>query len=278
MILSEWTELHRQSSSSSYWKGSSEFFNIAYDATPLTRNRAKATTAIQRPRLSILGASTPGLIRQATTLHDWTAGKLARYLVGYQYKPESKSMDSALEIPQTIAQLQDHFQRFFAAPLYQYELSAKAWTLFQDWKHDPTWKEAQTRFGAEHLAPALNRIDAHVMRIAALYQASMDFPHNYFVGEEAMTKAIQLAWECAFSLLESFPVIEDRGLAHIVKIRNIIAMHGSDGIRRRILLRKTNCLGTELDKYIAALLERAEVRIETRENKSTWYFSQADRD
>jgi hypothetical protein len=260
MILSEWTELHRQTNST-YWKGASEFFNIAYDGMPMTRNRAKLVTYIQRPRLSILGASTASLIGQATTSHDWSAGKMARYLMLYESKPQDKVMDAAIDLPVWVNDLQVGFERFFCDATSHMIMTPIAWKVFRNWKNGKDRAEIQQRFSAEHLEPALNRMDEHILRIAAIYQASMTFPHSGMVEEEAMTKAIAFVEYCTLSLLKIFPTLPGYELHPIIRLKNIITAAGPEGIKKRDVLRQIPMGLVDFDRCIAALLEREEVQV-----------------
>jgi hypothetical protein len=94
MIASEWTELHNQGKAS-YNQHTTEFFNLLYDGSTLHRLKkgGKGTQlAIDNPRVSILGASTPSLIKGNTSLNDWQAGKLPRASSAHQHKPEEAEM------------------------------------------------------------------------------------------------------------------------------------------------------------------------------------------
>lgn len=271
MILSEWTELHRQTTSG-YWKGASEFFNIVYDGMPMSRDRAKLTTTVVRPRLSILGASTASLVGQATILHDWEAGKMARYLMLYESKPQDINMESAIELPDLVSNLRLEFERFFTDATTHMIMTPAAWDIFKTWKRSERYTTIKQHFTAKHLEPSLNRMDEHIVRVAALYQASMTFPYDGNVGEEAMEKAINFVEYCTFSLIKIFPTLPGNELHPIIRLKNIVSAAGPTGIKKRDILRKIDITLSDFDRFMQTLLTREEVRA-LPIGKTLFYYS-----
>jgi hypothetical protein len=260
MIASEWTEYHNQSKAS-YNQHTTEFTNLLYDGSTLHRIKKGQQLVVEKPCVSILGASTPSLIKQCTSIYDWSAGKLARYVIAYQGKPDDKEMVSAVEHPELVANLQVGYDHLLT-PSYSraFVLSQEAWDLKVGWENSREWK--QFRKGMpEHLLPSALRVSEHVYRIATLYQASQDYPHNTVVGENAMAAAIRLLWFCCEELLEKFTILPSTESNIILRVLQALKMHGEQGCSRRDLMRQTHLNGAQLSAAIGALREREEVEI-----------------
>jgi hypothetical protein len=260
LVASEWTEYHNQGKAS-YNQHSKEFVNLLYDGTPLHRLKKGIKLTVERPCVSILGASTPSLIKQSTTLYDWSAGKLARYVIGYMHKPDDVEMVSAVEHPQLVDELRLGYDHLLSASYGKsFVLDQEAWDYKLEWEHSQEW--IQFRRGMpEHLLPSGLRVSEHVYRIAALYQASQDYPHSTVVKVEAMSKAIQLLQWCCKSLVETFTILPSSENNIILRVLQALKMHGPAGVTRRDLLRQTHLNGAQLSAAIGALREREEVEI-----------------
>jgi hypothetical protein len=262
MVASEWTEFHSQGHAS-YAKHSRELMNLLYDGSALHRIKANGKSVIvEKTCVTILGASTPSLVKQATTLHDWSAGKLARYVIGYMGKPDDREMVSAIEQPRMVDDLRLGYDRLLSKSHGRaFVLDQAAWDCKVDWEHSDDWVQFR-RSLPEHLQPSALRVGEHLYRIAALFQASIDYPHNTVVGTEAMVKAIQFMWACCIGLLSTFAILPSGEANSMARVLQVLHMYGSEGVSRRDLLRQTHLTGRQLTEAIGVLKEREDV-IET---------------
>lgn len=271
MVVSEWSELHKQSHAS-YAQHSSELFNLLYDQMPLNRIKMKTQIIVERPSVTILGASTPSLVKQATTLYDWQAGKMARFLIGYQAKPPDKEMDSAVEHPECFADLREKFGLLLAPSVQsQFILSDAAWDYKVWWKHSDRWKNFAANV-PEHIMPSIHRIDDHIYRVATLYQATMDYPYNFVVGVDAMAAACEFVFWCMGEMIEHFALLPMHELAPLTRVRTVLQRTNSEGISRRDLLRKTHLHVKSLMEAIGTLVAREEVVVRPLGTGSIIYF------
>jgi hypothetical protein len=260
MVASEWTEYHNQGKAS-YNQHTTEFTNLLYDGSTLTRIKVGKQLTIEKPCVSILGASTPGLVKQATSYTDWLAGKLARYIICYEHKPDTVEMVSAVEHPKLVDALRVDYDNLLSSSFSRsFVLDQEAWDYKVEWEHSHEWLQFR-RGMPEHLLPSALRVSEHVYRVATLYQASQDYPHNTVVKVEAMARAIQLLWVCCGGLLEKFTVLPSHEQNIILRVLQALKMHGEQGVARRDLLRQTHLNGAQLSIAIGALREREEVEI-----------------
>lgn len=265
MVASEWTDLHNQGKAS-YNQHTGEFMNLLYDGSPLHRikkggkdaEKAKQLT-INRPCVSILGASTPSLIKANTSYNDWLAGKLARYIIGYEHKPEEVEMIAAVEHPKLVAELQMNYDRMLSASLTKaFVLSQEAWDYKIAWEHGTEWRQFR-RSLPEHLEASALRIGEHAYRVATLYQASMDYPHNHVVGALAMERALNFLDLCCQGLREKFSILPSHEPNPSERVLQALKMHGDGGATRRDVMRQTKLNGLQFEGAIKALGEREQV-------------------
>jgi hypothetical protein len=263
MLLSEWTEMHRLTGAG-YWEHASEFINLLYDAVAAHRSRSKVKTVITRPRVTILGASTPGLVAHATEKVDWEGGKLARYLIGHMSRPPAREMDAAVDLPHVVTLLQSRLDTLTSARAPgsgggNATLSADAWSIMRSWQKSDWWKAFKARVPA-HLSPSCSRAPEHVFRVSTIYQCSMSYPFNVQVSPEAMTAAISLVEWCYESMLQTFALIHDEDMSPLAKVTAALAAVGPLGVTRPGLLRRTKVTTKQLNEAIATLGERNEVK------------------
>ena len=260
MIASEWTELHNQGKAH-YNQHSKEFMNLLYDGAPLHRIKAKEQLVVEKPCVSILGASTPSLVKQCTDLYDWNAGKLARYVIGYQSKPEDREMLSSIEHPKLVLDLQVGYDHLLSpSHTKSFVLSQVAWDYKIHCEQSPDWRHFK-RSLPEHLQPSVLRTSEHMYRLAAIYQASMDYPHNTVIGEEAMVKAESFLWWCNQGLLEAFGIMPSHEGNSATRVLQVLTMHGAAGLSRRDLMRETHLSGKQITEAIETLKEREDVAV-----------------
>lgn len=259
IIASEWTEFHNQGQAS-YAKHTKEFVNLLYDGSTLQRLKANnVNVVVEKPCVTILGASTPSLIKQCTSLYDWSAGKLARYLIGYMGKPDDCEMTSSVEHPKLVDQLRLDYDRLLSeSHSSSFVLSQDAWDYKVEWEHSKGWLSFRKSL-PEHLLPSGLRISEHLYRLAALYQASMDYPYNTVIGCDAMARAIQFAWLCCTGLLEKFLILPTHETNTLTRVLQALRMWGEEGVSRRDLLRQTHLTGKQLSEALLVLQEREEV-------------------
>ena len=258
MVASEWTDLHTMNKAN-YAQHAREFFNLLYDGTPMTRLKMGQQLALAKTCVTILGASTPSLVRGATTLHDWDAGKLARYLIGYQDKPAHYEMPAAVEYPTLVTDLQAGYDLLLSSSLAkEFVLSDDAWACKVGWEKGEQWLSFRAGL-PDHLQPSAYRVSEHIYRIAALYQASIDYPHNTVVGEEAMWCAISLVWYCMQSLQEAFGLLNSEERNPIIRVLQVVRMFGTGGVDHRELLRRTHLTSRQLGEALDTLRVRHEV-------------------
>lgn len=272
MVASEWTEFHNQGQAS-YAKHSREFVNLLYDGSTLNRLKANGkSVTVEKPCVTILGASTPSLVKQSTTLHDWSAGKLARYVIGYAHKPDDKEMISAVEHPRLVADLRLGYERLLS-PSYgrSFVLDQEAWDYKVEWEHSENWIAFRKSL-PEHLLPSALRVSEHLYRMAALYQASMDYPHNTVIHVEAMASAIQFMWRCCDSLLQTFAILPTHESNTMARVLQALQMWGAEGCSRRDLLRQTHLTGRQLSEAVAVLKEREDLTEHWITATRSWHY------
>jgi hypothetical protein len=270
MVASEWTEYHNQGKAS-YNQHTKEFSNLLYDGSTLTRIKMGKVLTVEKPCVTILGASTPSMVKQATSYHDWLAGKLARYIVGYQSKPDTLEMASATEYPDLVTELRVGYDHLLSSSFGKsFVLDQEAWDYKVAWEQSEDW--LQFRRGLpEHLLPSALRVSEHVYRIATLYQASMDYPHNTVVHADAMARAIHFLWWCCQGLVAAFTTLPSFEPNVILRVLQALKMHGRDGTSRRDLLRQTHLNGAQLTMALGVLQEREEAILQKIGTK--WHYS-----
>ena len=261
MCLSEWTDMHRLASQGGYWKHANEFWNNVYDATDVHRVKAKGVAiSVKRPRVTILGASTPSLIEDATTRVDWLAGKLARYLIAPAERPDHAEMDAASDVPGDVDILRhklDHLGRPVPGR-DRVVLSDEAWDMMRQWRKDDYWKDLRAR-SPEHLTPSFGRAQEHVFRLAAVYQASATFPWGLTVSPENMQAAIRVVEWCYDAMCKTFATAHDVDRSGITKVLAILSAEGSKGVTRSILLRRAKLTSKHMDEVVRTLTDRGEI-------------------
>jgi hypothetical protein len=274
MVASEWTDLHGINKAT-YNQHSQEMFNLIYDASPLTRLKVGQQLTIPKPCVSILGASTPGLVRGATSLRDWEAGKLARYLIGYQHKPAECEMPASMEQPNLVTDLQVGYDLLLSSSLAsEFVLSQDAWNMKVGWEQGEQWRNFRAGL-PEHLQPSAYRVSEHLYRVAALYQASVDYPHNSVVSEDSMWRAISLVWFCMQSTQEVFGLLTSDERNPIIKTLQILKMFGIQGVDHRELLRRTHLPARQLKEVLETLRARGELNTAVRDGKLQHYYRMA---
>jgi len=259
MVVGEWSEFHNQGQAN-YAKHSREFVNLLYDGSALNRIKANGKSImVEKTCVTILGASTPSLVKQSTSLYDWSAGKLARYMIGYMSKPDDHEMVSAVEHPNMVADLQRGYDRLLSPSFSKsFVLDQEAWDYKVAWEQSTDWLSFR-RSLPEHLLPSALRVSEHLYRLAALFQASIDYPHNTVVHGEAMARAIQLIWWCCQGLLETFAILPAHEANTMDRVLQALRMWGREGVSRRDLLRQTHLTGRQLTEAVAVLKEREEL-------------------
>jgi hypothetical protein len=263
VLLSEWTEIHRLASKGGYWQHAQEFWNLLYDATDAHRTRSKVKVMIQRPRVTVLGASTPGLVGHATTPIDWEGGKLARYLIGTMVRPPNMEMDAAVDHPNMVAMLRGRLDTLVQprAPGTgaNATLSPDAWSLMRSWQKSQWWRDFKNR-APQHLAPSCARAPEHVFRVAGVFQCSMSYPFKVEVSAEAMSAAIQLVEWCYEDSFKCFALVHDEDMTPLAKVQAALAAAGGQGMLRGALLRKTKVTAKQLNEALGTLVERGEMK------------------
>ncbi len=265
VLLSEWTEMHRLASKGGYWQHANEFWNLLYDANDVHRVRAKVKMAIQRPRVTVLGASTPGLVGHATTPVDWEGGKLARYIIGCMVRPPNMEMDAAVDPhPSMVAALRGRLdvlvQPRAPGTNANATLSPDAWSIMRSWQKSTWWREFKAR-SPQHLAPSCARAPEHVFRVAGIFQCSMSYPFSVTVSPEAMTAAISLIEWCYEDTFRTFALVHDEDMSPLAKVRAALAAAGNSGLLRASLMRQTKITTKQLNEAIGTMTECSEVKV-----------------
>lgn len=259
MVASEWTDLHNLHKAT-YAQHAREMFNLLYDGSPLTRLRAgKDPVVIANPCVSILGASTPSLVKGSTSVHDWGAGKLARYLIGCQDKPDDMEMVAAVDHPHLVTALQVEYDYLLAATVGRsFVLSQDAWDAKVYWEKHEQWASFRKTL-PEHLQPSALRVSEHLYRIATIYQASIDYPHSTVVSGEAMERAIALVWYCLQSMVEVFTLLPSDEKNPILRTSQVLKMYGNTLVTHHELLRRTGLTAKQLAEALGTLQARREL-------------------
>jgi hypothetical protein len=260
MVLYEWSDLHA-GGRASYWQHAPQFWELIFDQQPIQRLKIAKSVKIERPSITILGASTPSLIRQHTTKYDWEAGKMARYLIGYQEKPDDAEMANAVEHPEYFDDLRQNYERLLTPSLVEsLQFSEEAKQYKRDWQYSREWKTFLAEL-PEHLKPSGQRAGDHVLRVAALYQASIDYPYNYVVDAPAVAQAIQFVWWCLDSVKQQFSLLTTGENPQLTRIQSLLQRAGAKGLSRAELLRQAAMHGPELDRVLLTFREREQLQV-----------------
>jgi hypothetical protein len=280
IILYEWTDLHRLLAAK-WWGHQSEMWNTLYDA-PETMSRVKAggkQVRIERPRVSILGASTRELVNSAVGMLDWHAGKMARYLICCAKRPDDKEMEADQDVISLVRQLQDELN-FLIGPLTLPTygmLSDEAWELVRKWDKDPAWQDLQ-RSASAHIAPSFARAKEHVLRVATLYEASLRTPDSVgdlVVQPDSMLPAILFVEHCMRSLVDNFGLVIERTASPLDRVRAALKNAGQAGMARSMLVRKTHLTARNLDEALLAIRvaeQLCEKDVVTGGRTGRWYW------
>jgi hypothetical protein len=259
MILTEWSDLQAQAKAQ-YWAHTPQFFEMVFDQMPIQRLKMKEEIKIERPSLTILGASTPSLIKQHTTLNDWEAGKLARYIICPATKPVEMEMANAVEHIELLGPLRDRFAQILApASAIDFVPTREAKAIKDAWQYSEDWRTFANKELPPHLRPSAERAGDHVWRLATIYQASIDFPHSYAVTADAIIPAIQMVWTCLLETANHFGVLPMHDKLPLVRARSILALAGAEGIEKRMLMRRLGVYSQDFNKVIGTLRECGEL-------------------
>lgn len=284
LCLSEWTEMHGLSQKGGYWKHSTELWNLIYDATDSHRSRAKDNSIkIERPRVTILGASTPSLIESTAGVMDWLAGKMARYLIACETRPSTAIMDAPAEYPDRVHSLRLQLDTL-ARPIPDrgaMTLSDAAWTSMRDWQASAWWR-ALMKSAPEHVAPSFGRAQEHTFRLAAAYEASASFPWGPMqVTAPSIEAAIRVVEWCYDSLLKTFATIGTRAIDiadknGLQRVTTLLSVAGEAGMSRSELLRASKLTAHGLEVVLGTLQQRFEIKVQkynsgTRTGIRYWY-------
>jgi hypothetical protein len=269
MLLSEWTDMQRLSGRAGYWQHGQELWNLIYDAQDMVRARSKEKRSIQRPRVSILAASTPSLIDHATQPIDWDGGKMARYLMGCATRPDTKFMDASLDLPEVVNELRGRLSELVSArpPTYgggPVTIGKDAWDRMRAWQRDPWWLDLKAR-APRHLKPSFARAPEHLFRMASVFAASMSYPFKVEVDLQCMEAAINLTDWCFNSMVTTMSLLSSDDGTPLAKIIAVLASVGDEGASRASLLKRTGITTRQLNEALGTLGEREEVS-----NKSIW--------
>lgn len=260
MLLSEWTELMSQGKAQ-YWQHTPQFFELIYDRIPVKRLKMRKPVNVERPCMTILGASTPSLVKQHTSMNDWEGGKMARYLIYCMNKPADKEMVNAVEHTELLKDIQRHFDLLLApSTVSTFTLSHEAKEYKDDWQASRRWKDFVARFPV-HLKPSALRAGEHVYRVATAYQATMDYPHGFVVKLEAMEAAVTFVATCLWSTLETFALLPLHGKDPMARLRTLMLMVDPEGIDRRELLRRSHLTSRQFEWTVQTLVDTGEVSI-----------------
>lgn len=264
MLLSEWTDMQRLSGRAGYWQHGQELWNLVYDAQDMVRARSKEKRSIQRPRVTILGASTPSLIDHATQPIDWDGGKMARYLMGCMTRPDGKFMEASLDLPDLVSKLRGRLSELISSrpPTYgagPVTISPGAWDLMRAWQRDDWWLDLKAR-APRHLKPSFARAPEHLFRISSVYACSMSYPFKVVVDVDCMQAAIKLTEWCFDSMVSTMSLLSSDEGTPIAKVLAVLAASGTDGATRASLLKATGVTSRQLNEALGTLGEREELK------------------
>jgi hypothetical protein len=261
VLVSEWTQWHVATTGSKYWTGFSDLPNVLYDGWDLNRTLTRGRRLqIKRPRVSLLGASTPAQINASVTRHHWLAGIFARYITLHQERPPSASMVIQREEPELVERLRDRYAELVKpSSVTQAFLSGAAWSTFKDWSQNILPQLSQ--HVPERIAPTLGRMQEHALRLATAFEASMVYPAPVTVSHDSMLKAIQLIELGTKSLIAEFAAIPDldQERTPLHKMRMLLRAAGPGGITRRELIRKLSLDVKQLAGVIDTLKQSGEL-------------------
>lgn len=261
VIVPEWTRINGLDKAS-YWKHHPEFWNEIFDALPIDKPLIKQRVKIDRPRVSLLAASTPSLIRMATSVADWASGKLARYLMVYAERPDDLFMTTETDNVSAAAKLAQDFRRLVGPTMTgPATLSEAAWDLLVAWENGTEWRTFE-RATPEHLRYSFGRLQGHVFRVSVAFQASIDYPAPVVVTPETMQAAITFVAHAFEELVRIFSSLGEEKTP-LGKVEATIREAGADGITKSDLLRNTRILTRDLDSVLSTLInERGDVRVD----------------
>lgn len=263
MLLSEWTDMQRLSGRAGYWQHGQELWNLIYDAQDMVRARSKEKRSIQRPRVTILGASTPTLVDHATESIDWDGGKMARYLIGCATRPDTHFMEASLDLPGVVSDLRGRLAELTTPRPATYgvgpvTMGKNAWDRMRAWQRDPWWLDLKAR-APRHLKPSFARAPEHLFRLASVYAASIAYPFKVEIDLSAMEAAINLTDWCYESLVSTMSLLASDEGTPLAKVLAILASVGGAGISRPQLLKRTQLTSNQLREALGTLNEREEL-------------------
>jgi hypothetical protein len=269
LVLSEWTDMHRLQNAK-YWGHAPELFNTIYDSAEIVRMRSKLAAKLVRPRISILGASTRELVNSAVTTLDWHAGKLARYLICCASRPRDRELEIDQDYPGLVQNLQVSLNYILGPQTLpqRASLCQEAWELIQAWHHDPAWIALQDS-APDHIKPSFSRAKEHVLRVAALYEASLrPHPESVVVQPDTVMPAILWVEHCMRGLIDNFSLVVERTAIPWDRIEILLRGAGSKGLSRSQLLRASRLSAKQLDEAILTLRARGEISERAVHNQS----------
>lgn len=146
-----------------------------YDCYPYSRRLSNEEIEVEKPYLSILGATTPSRFFEGTTSTDWRDGFLARWLfVLPEAEPDFDAMTGLFQ-PQHEADLQRLSLKLLEIDRQQetdFTLSKEALSLWDSWQRQSA-REAY-KFGDDVTAAIVTRYSAYALKFAILLAAVND--------------------------------------------------------------------------------------------------------
>lgn len=241
-----------------YWRHAKDIWMDLYDyqKNGVTRQLAKQSITINKPRVSMLAATAYPLLQRYTRDTDWLGGFLARFLMisGEPGTPKPRLTSD----PKVELHIQGLLKNVFQTDWGVMGITTQARAILDEFADE-------IRAGLDEFAPglhpALNRLPDTAHRLAAIYEISAQAASPpakgriVLVGADAAAGAVSLCRASRDQTLVHLAELTETNPQKQVRaqIETIIRRAGIGGITRAGLLRATRLRADELEKWVSTL-------------------------
>jgi len=250
-----------------------DFLCELYDGKSSDRQLRKTTFSIKKPCISFLSSTTPFNLAQQIELNDFLSGYLARHLLIYPEKVNSRmkiSMfgGSSVEQRDRIIDTLSYIKNKFIRPVNAYFDDETLVALDKFFEKNERDEEIDQR--GEELSAFYGRLNDYVIKLAILFEISKKSSVIETVDVEGVTRYhLKVRKE---SLLQSISFVERYKKLYLPKIAATLSFQEAEriisilkeypnGMEYWVLLRRVRTLSTEdLKKVLYTLIDQNKIK------------------
>jgi hypothetical protein len=248
-----------------------------YDCYPYSRRLSKEEIRVNRPYLSILGATTPSRFYSSVTSEDWQDGFLARWLfVLPQGEPnfDTLSSVSSTQYDRQMDQLASEIANLAKCDATDFVLEPEAFEYWSEWQREQS--RNAYNYGDDVVAAITSRYSTYAFKFAMIL-AAINGSWGY-INSNTMLMATTLADNfkaSAHRLLSEKDRYAITGEA-MQKIFRLILEHPDTGVTSKEIYQSLHMRRSEATLVLDKLLEIGAIRSEKAGNGRR-FFAATDR-